>query len=73
VIKNPHGICQPGGISRKRRWRVYINEIDYITSDWVILSGRKKSIRVLDLVNIFWLLYLTISKLVSHSWSFGHN
>ncbi|XP_052310139.1 uncharacterized protein LOC18100631 isoform X4 [Populus trichocarpa] len=39
VIKNPHGICQPGGISRKRRWRVYINEIDYITSDWVILSA----------------------------------
>ncbi|KAF9680856.1 hypothetical protein SADUNF_Sadunf06G0165100 [Salix dunnii] len=39
VIKNPHGTCQPGGISRKRRWRVYINEIDYITSDWVILSA----------------------------------
>ncbi|XP_011004208.1 PREDICTED: uncharacterized protein LOC105110751 isoform X2 [Populus euphratica] len=39
VIKNPDGICQPGGISRKRRWRVYINEIDYITSDWVILSA----------------------------------
>ncbi|KAJ6406704.1 hypothetical protein OIU84_010253 [Salix udensis] len=39
VIKNPHGTCQPDGISRKRRWRVYINEIDYITSDWVILSA----------------------------------
>ncbi|KAJ6698371.1 CHOLESTEROL OXIDASE [Salix purpurea] len=39
VVKNPHGTCQPDGISSKRRWRVYINEIDFITSDWVILSA----------------------------------
>ncbi|KAF8397919.1 hypothetical protein HHK36_016844 [Tetracentron sinense] len=42
VVKNTDGICEKrDGISRKqrRRWRVYFNDIDYITSDFVILSA----------------------------------
>ncbi|KAJ7976152.1 Long-chain-alcohol oxidase FAO4B [Quillaja saponaria] len=38
VVKND--ICQQGGkISGRRRWRLYLNEINYITSDFVILSA----------------------------------
>ncbi|KAF2289711.1 hypothetical protein GH714_038134 [Hevea brasiliensis] len=38
VTENMHEVFQQE-ISRKRRWRVYLNEIDYITSDFVILSA----------------------------------
>ncbi|KAK9985861.1 hypothetical protein SO802_030812 [Lithocarpus litseifolius] len=40
VVKNPYDTCQEEGKnSKKRRWRVYLNEIDYITSDFVVLSA----------------------------------
>ena len=42
VVKNPYDTCQEGKNSKKRRWRVYLNEIDYITSDFVVLSGTKQ-------------------------------
>ena len=43
VVENTHEILQQDQISgKRRRWRVYLNEIDYITSDFVILSGMKK-------------------------------
>ncbi|KAJ9181364.1 hypothetical protein P3X46_009501 [Hevea brasiliensis] len=38
VTENMHEVFQQE-ISRKRRWRVYLNEIDYVTSDFVILSA----------------------------------
>ncbi|XP_034229627.1 uncharacterized protein LOC117638642, partial [Prunus dulcis] len=38
VIRNTYDNEGKSG-SRKRRWRVYLNEIDYVTSDFVILSG----------------------------------
>ena len=43
VVKNLYDSFQEGKSRRKRRrWRVYLNEIDYITSDFVVLSGRKQ-------------------------------
>ncbi|KAK3226904.1 hypothetical protein Dsin_006766 [Dipteronia sinensis] len=39
VVKNPYDSFQEGKTSRKRRWLVYLNEIDYITSDFVVLSA----------------------------------
>ncbi|XP_075638209.1 uncharacterized protein LOC142610304 isoform X3 [Castanea sativa] len=40
VVKNPFYTSQEDGInSRKRRWCVYLDEIDYITSDFVVLSA----------------------------------
>ncbi|XP_015581580.2 uncharacterized protein LOC8263202 [Ricinus communis] len=40
VIENTHEVLQQDRISRKRRrWCVYLNEIDYLTSDFVILSA----------------------------------
>ena len=43
VVKNSYYTCQEEGRnSRKRRWRIYLDEIDYITSDFVVLSGRKQ-------------------------------
>ena len=43
VVKNSYDTCQEEGKnSKKRRWRVYLNEIDYITSDFVVLSGTKQ-------------------------------
>ncbi|XP_021622108.2 uncharacterized protein LOC110622057 isoform X2 [Manihot esculenta] len=39
LTENMHEVLEEGRIIRKRRWRVYLNEIDYITSDFVILSG----------------------------------
>jgi hypothetical protein len=42
VVKNSYEICQEEGIiGRKRRWHVYLNEIDCITADFVVLSGTK--------------------------------
>jgi hypothetical protein len=43
VVKNPYDTCQEEDINnRKRRWRVYLDEIDYITCDFVVLSGKKQ-------------------------------
>lgn len=39
VVKNQYETGQPGG---ERRWLVYLNEIDYIKADFVILSGMKQ-------------------------------
>ncbi|KAK1562451.1 hypothetical protein Q3G72_012158 [Acer saccharum] len=40
VVKNLYDNFQEDKTRRKRRrWRVYLNEIDYITSDFVVLSG----------------------------------
>ncbi|KAE8098585.1 hypothetical protein FH972_016638 [Carpinus fangiana] len=40
VVKNSYEICEEGGIiGRKKRWHVYLNEIDCITIDFVVLSG----------------------------------
>ena len=41
VVKNPYEICQEEGKigGKRRRWRVYLNEIDCITADYVVLSG----------------------------------
>ncbi|KAL5740012.1 hypothetical protein ACOSQ2_029192 [Xanthoceras sorbifolium] len=39
VVKNPYYSFQESKTSRKRRWLVYLNEIDYITSDFVVLSA----------------------------------
>ncbi|XWS66640.1 hypothetical protein CRYUN_Cryun05aG0217700 [Craigia yunnanensis] len=39
VIKNPYETGQEGEIGGKRRWLVYLNEIDYIKADFVILSA----------------------------------
>uniref|UniRef100_A0A2N9IZP7 Cholesterol oxidase n=1 Tax=Fagus sylvatica TaxID=28930 RepID=A0A2N9IZP7_FAGSY len=40
VVKSPYDTCQEEGRnSRKRRWHVYLDEIDYITCDFVILSA----------------------------------
>ncbi|KAK4833807.1 hypothetical protein QYF36_011708 [Acer negundo] len=39
VVKNPYDSFQEGKTNRKRRWLVYLNEIDYITSDFVVLSA----------------------------------
>ncbi|XP_038697798.1 uncharacterized protein LOC119995391 [Tripterygium wilfordii] len=40
VVKNPYDISHEGRTGRKRgRWLVYLNEIDYISSDFVILSA----------------------------------
>ncbi|KAJ4705296.1 Long-chain-alcohol oxidase FAO4B [Melia azedarach] len=40
VVKNPYESLQEDKNSRKRRrWFVYLNEVDYITSDFVILSA----------------------------------
>lgn len=42
VVKNPYVNLQATKTSRKsRRWFVFLNEVDYITADFVILSGRK--------------------------------
>lgn len=41
LTENMHEVLEEGRIIRKRRWRVYLNEIDYITSDFVILSGKE--------------------------------
>lgn len=41
VVKNPYVSSQDVKTSGKsRRWFVYLNEVDYITADFVILSGR---------------------------------
>ena len=41
VVKNPYVSLQDVKTSGKsRRWFVYLNEVDYITADFVILSGR---------------------------------
>ena len=42
VVKNSYEICQEGIIGRKRRWHVFLNEIDCITADFVVLSGAKQ-------------------------------
>ncbi|KAK0584231.1 hypothetical protein LWI29_009700 [Acer saccharum] len=39
VVKNPYDSFQEGITNRKRKWLVYLNEIDYITSDFVVLSA----------------------------------
>lgn len=40
VVKNPYVNLQATKTSRKsRRWFVYLNEVDYITADFVILSA----------------------------------
>ncbi|KAG2683001.1 hypothetical protein I3760_10G011700 [Carya illinoinensis] len=40
VVKNPYQNFQECIISKKRRrWHVYLNEIDYITADFVVLSA----------------------------------
>ncbi|KAI8562988.1 hypothetical protein RHMOL_Rhmol03G0078900 [Rhododendron molle] len=40
VAENPDYISKKEGKNeRKRRWRVFLNEIDYLTSDFVILSA----------------------------------
>ncbi|XP_050227477.2 uncharacterized protein LOC126677073 isoform X2 [Mercurialis annua] len=40
VVENTHEIFQQDKIiGRRRRWRVYLDDIDYITSDFVILSA----------------------------------
>lgn len=41
VVRNPYDIGKEERISRKRRrrWLVFFNETDYITSDFVIISG----------------------------------
>ncbi|CAL5419653.1 unnamed protein product [Camellia sinensis] len=42
VVQNPDYICEKEDkVSRKkrRRWHIYLNEIDYVASDFVILSG----------------------------------
>ncbi|OMO82332.1 hypothetical protein CCACVL1_11980 [Corchorus capsularis] len=39
VVKNPFQTCQEGEIGGERRWIVYLNEIDYIKADFVILSA----------------------------------
>lgn len=51
VIRNTYDNEGKSG-SRKRRWRVYLNEIDYVTSDFVILSGRKQQKYYVYLVDI---------------------
>ena len=42
VVKNPYETGQEGEIGGKRRWLIYLNEIDYIKADFVILSGMKQ-------------------------------
>ncbi|KAF5940564.1 hypothetical protein HYC85_021731 [Camellia sinensis] len=42
VVQNPDYICEKEDkVSRKKRrlWHIYLNEIDYVASDFVILSG----------------------------------
>lgn len=38
VVKTPNDVLQEGKIKEKGRWRVYLNDIDYILADFVILS-----------------------------------
>ena len=42
VVKNPYETGHKGEVGGKRRWLVYLNEIDYIKADFVILSGMKQ-------------------------------
>jgi len=44
VVTNPFEICQEKSIigRKRRRWHVYLNEIDFITADFVVLSGTKQ-------------------------------
>ncbi|XVE61454.1 hypothetical protein DITRI_Ditri06bG0041500 [Diplodiscus trichospermus] len=39
VVKNPYETDHKGEVGGKRRWHVYLNEIDYIKADFVILSA----------------------------------
>ncbi|XWS43392.1 hypothetical protein CRYUN_Cryun16bG0099400 [Craigia yunnanensis] len=39
VVKNPYETGHKGEVGGKRRWLVYLNEIDYIKADFVILSA----------------------------------
>ncbi|XWS59460.1 hypothetical protein CRYUN_Cryun08bG0123800 [Craigia yunnanensis] len=39
VVKNPYETGHEGEVGGKRRWLVYLNEIDYIKADFVILSA----------------------------------
>ena len=42
VVRNTHESFKQKG-KNDGRWLVYLNEIDYITCDFVILSGMKQS------------------------------
>lgn len=42
VVKNPNDTNTHR--KRARRWLVYLNETDYLQSDFVILSGNKQEI-----------------------------
>ena len=42
VVKNLYETGHEGEVGGKRRWLVYLNEIDYIKADFVILSGMKQ-------------------------------
>jgi hypothetical protein len=44
VVNKPYEIYEEEGIigTKRRRWHVYLNEIDCITADFVVLSGTKQ-------------------------------